>query len=45
MYTHTYIYIWEAHMCFPSSLLVKNLTANAEDIKGAVLIPESGRSP
>ena len=38
---YIYIYIWASQV----ALVVKNLLANAEDIRHAGLIPGSGRSP
>ena len=33
------------HRAFPVALVVKNLAANAEDLRDAVLIPGLGRCP
>ena len=40
-HTHTHTHIWTSQVV----LMVKYLLANAGDIRDAVSIPESGRSP
>ena len=40
-HTHTLIYIWASQVV----LVVKNLPANARDVRDMDLIPGSGRSP
>ena len=42
---HQFIFPLASHCASRVALVVKNLTANAGDIRDAVLIPVSGRSP
>ena len=52
IYIHTYIYKYNLYMCmyiyiwgFSGDSVVKNLPANAGDIRNAGMIPRSGRCP
>ena len=39
------MFLQELYLCFPEALVVKNLPANAGDIRDSGLIPGSGRTP
>ena len=45
IYIHIYIHIYTLYMGFPGGAVVKNLPANAGDIRDASLIPGLGRFP